>query len=159
MSNNSCVFAAGIGNRGMMTVLNSTITGNTAANSGAGIFNYGGTLTVTNSTISNNSGHGGALGGGGITNLTNGAHVAVLTLIGDTITGNSGVNTGGGVENNQGTATLINDTIVGNTAAQGGGIGQRRRVLDDRVENSIIAGNSGTSSNAVSPARLPPTTT
>ena len=51
-------------NGGMVTLTNSTITGNVAPNSGGGIYNVGGTMTLTNSTLSGNS----ASKGGGIYN-------------------------------------------------------------------------------------------
>ncbi len=45
----------GIYNNGMLTVNNSTISGNSAGNAGGGIINNSGALTVNNSTLSGNS--------------------------------------------------------------------------------------------------------
>ncbi len=57
----------GIENYGtLLTVTNSTFTGNTATGNGGGIFNPYGTVTVTNSTFSGNSSN---AGGGGIEQL------------------------------------------------------------------------------------------
>src|SRR5680860_267340 len=47
---------------GIVTVTNSTISGNSASGSGGGIYSIGGSLTLTNSTVSGNSS--GANGGG-----------------------------------------------------------------------------------------------
>ncbi len=55
----------GIFNGGAMTIINSTLSGNNAVNSGGGIFNDGGTITITNTTIVGNSA---PAGGGGIAN-------------------------------------------------------------------------------------------
>ena len=62
ISGNTGSYGGGVGNfGGTFTVLNSTISGNSAIVRGGGVANYGGTLTVLNSTISGNSA---ALGGG-----------------------------------------------------------------------------------------------
>ena len=42
-------------NCGTLTLTNSTVSGNSAAFSGGGVFNYFGTATLTNSTVSGNS--------------------------------------------------------------------------------------------------------
>ncbi|MDW7756051.1 MAG: choice-of-anchor Q domain-containing protein, partial [Brevefilum sp.] len=46
-----------------LTVVNSTLSGNTASQGGGGIYN-GGTLTLTNSTLSGNSAYSSAMGHG-----------------------------------------------------------------------------------------------
>jgi len=51
----------------MLTVSDSTLTGNTSVYGGGAILNNNGTLTVTDSTLSNNTG--GYYGAGGILNL------------------------------------------------------------------------------------------
>src|SRR5712671_5471544 len=81
----------------MLTVLNSTISGNTAGTSehggsGAGIYNNAGTLTIIDSTISNNTawfGHFSGGGGGGILNA-NGTLEISNTTIGSNLAGISG---------------------------------------------------------------------
>jgi hypothetical protein len=69
---------------GTLSLLNTTITDNTAtANNGGGILNRGGTTMVTNSTITNNS----AAGGGG--GLHEEHQLAAITLVRSLISGNS----------------------------------------------------------------------
>lgn len=112
-------------NAGMLTLINSTISANTALFSltslgynysdGGGIFNTsGGTLTLISSTISGNRADS---SGGGIYNDNDSA----LTLINSTVSGNL-ADTGGGISN-AGMLTLINSTIADNMAERlGGGI-------------------------------------
>ncbi len=139
-----------------------TITGGITGNDGGGILNNG-VLTVSNSTISGNivsASFNGYLGpsGGGIENY------GTLTLINSTISGNqvsfytSGCplgcgDSGGGIDND-GTLTLINSTVSGNSAvlfisydgsitgpisASGGGINNYGTLT---MNNSTVVGNS-----------------
>ncbi|MGH8970314.1 MAG: choice-of-anchor Q domain-containing protein [Actinomycetes bacterium] len=97
---------------------------------GGGIHNHG-TLVLANSTVRDNQ----AFEGGGITN----AGTGVLTLINDTITGNTATFGRGGLEN-LGTATLRNVTISHNAGASGAGglfAGQSMR-----LNNTIVANNT-----------------
>ena len=100
----------GISNSGTLTLMNSTVTGN-SADAGGGIWNTGEmTMTLTNSTVTGNS----AEVGGGIWNG------GALTLMNSTVSGNvaavggreSGL--GGGIYN-VGMATVTNSTLSGNT--------------------------------------------
>jgi uncharacterized repeat protein (TIGR01451 family)/CSLREA domain-containing protein len=111
---------AGFGNT-QTTVTRSTISGNTADLSGAGIYNtpLGDTalLTVTNSTISGNEqdtlqpAQPLQRGGGGITNLG----TAQLNFV--TVTDNEARAHGGGIQNDGGTVSVKNSIVSGNTAA------------------------------------------
>jgi hypothetical protein len=104
-------------NEGMLTLINSTVSGNSikgggGAGNGGGIFSDG-VLTLINSTVSGNS----ALGSGG--GIFSGG---MLTLINSTVSGNSAGFDGGGIAN-YGTLTVTNSTIANNTAFHvGGGI-------------------------------------
>ena len=127
----------GIANFGTLSLTNSTISGNSSSNSGGGIFTYSDcTLNVTNSTISGNTA---TLSGGGIFTYS------VLILTNTTLSGNStsGTGSGGGgllTAGGPGTATLTNVTITDNHAAgNGGGV----LLLDgnDKLRNTIVAGN------------------
>lgn len=92
-----------------VVVTNSTITGNSAPDSGGGI-HTGGTLTLTNSTISGNhadSAGGAAFAGSG------------MTVTGSTISGNT-ASQGGGLHFD-GFATFTNSTITGNIATSNAG--------------------------------------
>jgi hypothetical protein len=114
-----------------LTVTNSTISGNSAYRYGGGI--SASTLTVTNSTISGNRAGDG--GGGGI-------HADDVTVINSTISGNragdGGGGSGGGIDARD-TVTVANSTISGNSAYTfGGGI----RADTVTVTNSTISGNT-----------------
>ena len=137
----------GFFNSGILTVNNSTISGNTvnfltgsSTGSGGGIFNFNGILTVNNSTISGNTvnfiGGPGTGSGGGI--LNNGG---ILTVNNSTISGNTSSFAGGGGISNRpgGTVTVSNSTLSGNTALFGGGI-ENRGTLN--IANTIIANST-----------------
>lgn len=108
----------GVGNAldATLTVIDSTISGNTATVDGGGIrMPFGGNLTVTNSTVNNNT----ALIGGGI---VIGFGTATLTNV--TVSGNMGTSRGGGIDvlgSTEGVHTLTNVTISGNSSPTGGG--------------------------------------
>ena len=132
----------------MLTVLNSTITGNTAGTSdnggsGAGIYNNAGTLTIIDSTISNNTawfGHFSGGGGGGILNA-NGTLEISNTTIGSNLAGISG----GGISGS-GAMTITNSTISGNVAGftQPGEIGLGGGIWNSgtlTMANCTISGN------------------
>jgi hypothetical protein len=164
----------------MLTVLNSTITGNSAGTSehggsGAGIYSSADVLTIIDSTISNNTAWiGGDLSGGdggGIINVngtleisnttisSNGAGVSgggisgygTITITNSTISGNvAGItqpylSLGGGIYNS-GTLTVTNCTISGNFAhgstSKGGGVGGGiYNVSSVDIGNSTLSGN------------------
>ncbi|WP_298908852.1 choice-of-anchor Q domain-containing protein [uncultured Nostoc sp.] len=140
--NTASFYAGGIYNDGgILTVSNSTISGNNGGSSydspgfGGGIYNSGGTATVSNSTISNNGGG----NGGGIYNS------GTLLVNNTTINGNSiyafvgDSDIGGGIYNS-GIATVTNSTISGNKAHFGGGIYNNGGTLT--VSNSTITLNT-----------------
>jgi CSLREA domain-containing protein len=118
-----------------VTVIDSTISDNSAQTRGGGIFNEVAVLDVRGSTFSGNFA---VNAGGAIINSSD----ATATIVNSTISGNStGVNGGGIFSFNA--LTLRNCTITGNTAStvidgQGGGL---YSVTAATVENSIIAGN------------------
>jgi CSLREA domain-containing protein len=123
----------GIFNVGILTLTNSTVSGNNAG-AGGGIYNDNpGTLTLTNSTVSGNNAPG---DGGGIFN-DNGS---TLTLTNSTVSGNTTGDDGGGIINDHGsTATLTNSTVSGNNAGDdGGGI---RNFGTTNLFSSTIANN------------------
>ncbi len=105
----------------------------------SGIFNNGGTLSIANSTISNNTAAG---GGGGIFNngtLT----VTSSTVSGNTAgTGNAPPNYGGGIFSNAGAVTITNSTITNNMAGFGGGGISNRNTATLSVTSSTISNNT-----------------
>jgi hypothetical protein len=114
----------GVANNGMLTISNSTLSGNTTFDQcvdelclaqGGGIYNNKkGVLIIDNSTISGNT----------VACAGTSCHAAI----------------GGGIYNNQGKVTINNSTISGNTALNSGGIYSTGAVT---LQNSIVANNSG----------------
>ena len=102
--------SGGILNDGTLNLSHSTISGNTTALSGAGIFNgAAGTLSVSNSTISGNTST--ANSGGGIANF------GTLDVSYSTLSNNTAFN-GGGIFNNGAAPFTLNYSIVaGNSAS------------------------------------------
>lgn len=141
------IYNEGFFSGSVLTVSDSTISGNTIASHGGGIFNEG-TATIINSTISGNTTNTGF--GGGITNLHGGASfTARLTAINSTISGNTSGTAGGGIFNGFITTTHLNNvTITKNTAGtssaasrSGGGINNNGPSDEFTLQNTIIAGN------------------
>ncbi|NEQ39487.1 MAG: DUF4347 domain-containing protein, partial [Okeania sp. SIO3I5] len=134
---------------GTLELTNSTISGNSASNSGGGIGNMAGNyngefkgtvINIENSSITDNS----ATAGGGITNVE-----SVLNITNSIISSNSATSSGGGIIH-QGAETIdaetniINSTISGNFAKNGGGIAGIGLGLN--ISDSSIRGNSATNS-------------
>jgi hypothetical protein len=111
----------------VMTVTNSTISGNTNPfNEGGGISNFG-TLAVTGSTVSNNF-------GGGINNY------GTLSANNSTVSGNTPVGdvwTAGGIRNHGGMLTVHNSTITGNDVGL-----DFFATYTSILRNTIVAGNT-----------------
>ena len=134
---------AGVFNRAILTINNSTVRGNRAFFTGGGISNFG-TLTLNNSTVSGNIAECEVFvctvwgDGGGIYNGPGGT----LAINNSTITGNragmamSRFHSAGGGIANDGILTISNSTISGNSADIGGGI-----VGVATLQNSILANN------------------
>jgi hypothetical protein len=116
VSGNSAVaVGGGLANEhpGTLTVVNSTISGNTAS-SGGGIGSHG-ALIVTASTVSGNSAEdGGGILFGGVPNL-------IFTLTNSTVSANTASNRGGGIYNLASTV-LISSTLSGNEGVRGAAI-------------------------------------
>jgi transcriptional regulator with XRE-family HTH domain/energy-coupling factor transporter ATP-binding protein EcfA2 len=122
---------------GMLTLVDSTVAGNSSSNGDGGAILNGGTLALINSTVAGNSSRAG--NGGGIFNL------GTLTLTNSTIWDNSSLVNGGGIfsEGPAAQTTITFCTIYDNRADNlGGGIwngaGNEQLVMG----NSIIAGNT-----------------
>eukprot|EP00903_Cladosiphon_okamuranus_P000764 g762.t1 len=109
-----------------VTIQNNTAAGAAADQGGGGVFNAGGTVMINGNTMITGNTATGALGsGGGILNDAGGS----LTVQNATISGNTAVRAGGGIEDNSGagtTFTLTNVTLDGNTTmsspGNGGGV-------------------------------------
>ncbi len=135
----------GIHNVGMLTMTDCTVSGNSAGNNGGGIVNYG-PLTVTSSTFSGNS----ATTGGGIYNYSdNDGYYGAAVVSNSTFSGNSAVDMGGGLYNtgDGATMTLVNDTISGNSAGSettAGGYSDAALTLANNLLADAIDNGDGT---------------
>jgi uncharacterized repeat protein (TIGR01451 family) len=131
---NAGIFTGGgIANGGTLTIINSTLSGNSASEGGAICC---GTITITNSTLSGNS----ATIGGGVYN----SNAGTLTITNSTLSGNSATGSGGAIYNdsNSGTVTITNSTLSGNSAdSEGGGIFNQAGGTVT-ITNSTLSGNS-----------------
>ena len=142
---NSVPFGPGnsiTGSRGSMTISDSTISNN----SGPGAWNYV-FLTIVNSTLSGNSADDSLGDGGGIRSGTFKAPGGVIVM-NSTISGNSASGAGGGISISYGGVTVVNSTISGNSAGKvGGGIANYAGGV--QVSNSTVSGNSAGSGGGI----------
>src|SRR5205823_4079023 len=140
----------------LLSIRNSTISGNTSGGSGGGIYFYGGgSLVLENSTVSGNSvntQHNG-YGGGGIyftgdvsTQNVTGFVPGTLVIRNSTISNNSTPFDGGAIylQSFDGTLLVQNSTISGNSATSYGGA----VALIDGI-GSLVFQNSTISANSV----------
>src|SRR5262245_27688564 len=132
VSGNSATLGGGISNGGTLTIANCTVSGNSGSGGGpavaGGIMNFA-TLILTDSTVSGN------IGGtsGGIYNQ------GILTLTNSTVSGNNATGNGGGIQSVSGTAHLFNATITNNQANGFGGGVSGSTIFN--LQNTILAGN------------------
>jgi len=139
----------GIENEGgaTLTIINSTLGGNTAGSvgnpevEGGGIFN-GGTLTIFSSTVTANTAGGISGAGGGIYNG------GTLTILNSTVSANT-ASTGGGVHNAAAatTVTITNSTFSGNAASAYGGACFNGGTM--QIANSTLSGNSASTGGGI----------
>ena len=141
VSNNSApngdASGGGIFNDNLLTITGSTISGNTASFTGGAITSFNpGVVNVTDSTFAGNQANrGGAIASGGELNIDS------STLSGNTATGD-----GGGalyIFGTTDTTNITNSTISGNSARFGGAIATYYGTLD--ISHSTITGNTDTS--------------
>lgn len=119
-------------------VMGCAIVGNSTTISSGGIRQILGSLTVVNSTISGNTSTG-TTTGGGIESSGTALTLINSTVSGNSVTGSS-ANNGGGISTEVTTTTIRNCTITNNSGA-GGISGMRTGGGTVTVSNSIIAGN------------------
>ncbi|MEZ5942769.1 MAG: choice-of-anchor Q domain-containing protein [Planctomycetaceae bacterium] len=117
----------------LLTVIDSTISGNTSSGSGGGLA-VADTAMIINSVISGNTASSSA---GGIYLLTDGN----LTVVDSSITGNHSFAAGGGLTS-RGLTTITNSTISGNSAGTFGGGLSTANSGTIVLTNSTISGNS-----------------
>lgn len=133
-NNTSDVHGGGIFSLGVLSISNSTISGNSAQHDGAGVHSQSGTLTISDSVVSDNAAE---LSGGGIYN--SGKALVSRTTIADNAVA---VFDGGGVANN-GDFTLRDSVVHGNAADSFGGGLYTYGAGMLTVINSTIDDNSG----------------
>ena len=129
-------YGAGIYNDAILTIKDSTLSGNLASNLGGGIYNHGGTVTVQNSILSDNVA---GYGGGGIYNFSG----STLTVKNCTFSTNWAWNFGGGIFN-EGYLWLENSTLFSNTASYGygGSLSSYGSTASTTILNSTLSENS-----------------
>ncbi len=112
VSGNRASIGGGIANLGFLTLLDSVVTGNMAATGSGGIANAAGALTLINSTISGNSA--GLFGGGGLGNGNASSTVLNSTIVGNSAgTEGGGIAQGGGSVTLQNTLVANNVAPAG----------------------------------------------
>lgn len=136
------IFSAGSG--GELTVIDSTVAGNTARDTGGGVVTALRVANISNSTISGNK----AVFGGGISNIADPfPNVSIINLTNSTVSGNSADRGGGLSTDGNGVFYVANSTIAQNTATQGGGLFSLSTDTGESgqktLNNTIIAGNIG----------------
>ena len=113
VAGNQAVLGGGIFNNGLLTLVRSTVSGNTSSDEGGGILSEGQRLTIVRSTISGNRANG---FGGGVFVCSSSACPGNLTLRSSTITDNQAAEQAGGLYMNEfwATGTAFNTIIAGN---------------------------------------------
>lgn len=140
VSANSAADAGGLYVKsGTVNIYNSTISNNTAANRGGGVILVSGNLNIVDSVISNNEA---LTDGGGVfaESITLGT---TLLIDHSNISGNTAGRYGGGIHygSSTSTATITNSTFSGNSAKSGGGA---NLVGNFHLSNSTFSNNTAT---------------
>lgn len=138
-SNTSGNDGGGIHTSGDLSLTRSSVSGNAANRTiadGGGVFSSFGEVTITDSTISGNSA---GENGGGIR-----THNGVVTITRSTISGNSSGSLGGGIFTRAALLTIDETTVTQNLSGAGGGIHLDAGADQLLLNNSIVAGNTGT---------------
>ncbi len=131
----------GFYNLGTLTLIDSTVVHNTAAEGGAIANGAGATASVINSTLSNNT----AINeGGAISNPSATLYIISSTISGNSVTTSNGVNGGGAVKSFAVSPVLkiYDSTITLNSAADIDRSGLYVGSGDNTIVNTIISGNS-----------------
>jgi CSLREA domain-containing protein len=138
--------------RGTLSILNSTLTGNSTTGetaSGGAVCDWDGTLTVTDCTLTGNSTIGDNAYGGALYSRDGAMTVTNSTLSGNSTTGQMAC--GGAVYDWSGALTVTNCLLSGNSTigprAYGGAIYSRSGAMT--VTNSTLSGNSTSGASAV----------
>ena len=129
--------------QGAVVITDSTISGNTAAWNGGGVYTLGAPVTLTRTTIDDNTSTDTRSRGGGV--FANG----ILTVTDSTISNNQSHATGGGVHIHGPSATIVNSTISGNTVTSGAGLGGGVFAIGAlTLRSSTVTGNAAIRASA-----------
>lgn len=127
-------------------IINTQIDGNVTPYQGGGVSVQGqqSALTLTNSTVSNNQ----ALHGGGVhldfVVTTSGyGNAGEASILGSTITGNTAIERGGGIEAYASRVAIRESTISDNSAEEGGGVALNVTIASEIVD-STLSNNTAT---------------
>ena len=150
---NQAVGGAIFSDSGLVLIASSTIKANRTSSKnthGGGIASVGGVVTVVDSTVSGNSTLGTGAGGGAIYAAGGVLAVSNSTISDNNLFGDEAESAdGGGILVRNADLTIESSTITDNTASgRGGGvvfIADQPGSKTLRLENSIVAGNRGTS--------------
>lgn len=128
---------------GSVTISGGTVSGNTAALEGGGLWNGGGTMTINNTTITDNEtllGTAADDGGAGIFNNAGTVNGINVTISNNMATGTLG--SGGGLLSLAGTVTFTDSSFAANSANRAGG-------AIEVVAGSLTLTNTGLTNNDV----------
>jgi hypothetical protein len=127
---------------GSLTIRSSTISGNSANNSGGGIYDDHAPLTIQNSTISGNTApqHGSGMS---VYNPAGASTLQDSTISGNNDGGNNGIGGGIYLDADPHGLTIRGTTIAGNSSGDGGGIdfGDYMSYGGVELQDSIVANN------------------
>ena len=125
---------------GNVLLINSTVSGNTSENDGGGIFTYSGNISLTSSVVSDNTADGLSPEGGGISTRTGNVSLTSSTVSGNTVASSVNLGHGGGVFSAEGNVSLTVSTVSDNHSDySGGGIFSGGAIS---ITNSTISGNT-----------------
>lgn len=131
----------GIYNDGTLTISNCTLSGNSAADGGAGIYNSSsGNVTLNSCILSSN---GAANDGGAVSNS------GTLTMSNSVLAGNKAIDNGGGIVSFAGPVTISDSTFSDNSASDAFGSALCVFGGSLSLSNSTVSGNKTTSGAGV----------
>ena len=117
---------------GTINVAGGTVSGNTAAREGGGLWNGSGLMSIDGGTFTANAANGDAGDDGGGALFNQGGDIVITG--GTVISGNSALGasgSGGGIFNNEGTVSMTGGSITGNVANRAGGGIEDRSTAND----------------------------
>lgn len=127
----------GLYNRGTITLVSSSVAGNTAGQ-GGGIYNLGGTVTIVSSAIFGNLSNGTFAAGSGI--YSTGTLDILDSAISQNTSSGSFSSVSGGLHNEGGILLLTQSVVISNTSLTAGGIYNSGSAI---ITDAVVTGNAG----------------